>query len=70
MQNTLEEKWKEFLQKDIDYSQLPPDCQAAAAERMRQQYAATRTFDIRDRYIVLGNPNRGVVQDGKVHFSV
>ena len=51
---------EDFYEKGIDYSKLPPNCPAIAAERMRKQYIETRTIDFRDMEIVLGDQSKGV----------
>ena len=51
---------EDYYEKGIDYSKLPLDCPAVAAERMRRQYIETRSIDPRDMEIVLWDPIKGV----------
>jgi len=53
-------KFEEMLRRNIDYFSMPYDCIARAAQRMREDYARTGSWDARDKRIVLGDVNRGV----------
>tara|TARA_Y100000034_G_scaffold86989_1_gene104278 strand:- start:246 stop:479 length:234 start_codon:yes stop_codon:yes gene_type:complete len=44
----------------IDYSALPYNCPARAAERMRNSFAETGGYNPLDKLIVLGDPTESV----------
>ena len=54
------DNFEEMLARNIDYSAMPHDCIARAAQRMREDYARTGRWNPRDERIVLGDPNEGV----------
>ena len=49
--------WYDFVSKPIDYSRLPEDCFASAAERLRVALRKRECPNIRDLHMVLGEPN-------------
>lgn len=53
-------KFQEFISKRTDYSHLPSDCPARAAQRMRKCYHERRPCDPKDVFIVLGDPTKGI----------
>lgn len=46
--------------KILDYNSLPYNCIARAAQRMRDDYRKTGTWNPVDERIVLGDPTKGV----------
>jgi hypothetical protein len=53
-------EFEDMLRRNIDYSAMPRDCIASAAQRMREDYMRTGRWSARDERIVLGDSNKGV----------